>query len=100
MDLLFVRYADPFSFISGTIRTGRFCDFVTSFINTVREEKEEETMWQYFLHKVMDGSYSDFKERLKVRGEHKNMSERTIETTVIDSMNILKKLSPDKGGDA
>lgn len=100
MDRLFVRYADPFSFINGTIRTGRFEWFVMSFMKTTNEEKEEDTSWQYFLHKVFDGSYSDFKEQMKVRTNNQNMSERTIETTINESMNILKKLSPEKGGEA
>ena len=99
MDRLFVRYADPFSFINGMIRTGRFDEFVTSFMSTVQEEKEEDTKWQYFLHKVFEVSYSEFKERLKIRGDHQRMSERTIETTINSSMNILKKLSPEKGGE-
>lgn len=100
MDRLFVRYADPFSFINGMIRTGRFDWFVTSFMRTTNEEKEEETSWQYFLHKVFDGSYSDFRNRLKVRKDNQNLSERTIETTIIESMNILQKISAEKGGEA
>ena len=99
MDRLFVRYADPFSFINGMIRTGRFDEFVKSFMRTVQEEKEEDTKWQYFLHKVFDGSFAEFKERLKIRGDHQHMSERTIGTTINSSMNILKKLSPEKGGE-
>lgn len=99
MDLLFVRYADPFSFINGMIRTGRFDEFVLSFMKTVREEKEEETSWQYYLHRVLEGSYADFRNRMKNRNEHKQMSERTIETTIIESMNILSKISPEKGGE-
>ena len=100
MDLLFARYADPFSFINGMIRTGRFDEFVLTFTKTVNDEKNEEARWQYFLHKVFDGSYADFKNRMKVRGDHQNMSDRTIETTITESMNILKKLSTKKGGEA
>ena len=100
MDLLFVRYADPFSFINGMILSGRFEEFVSSFMNTIHEEKEDETMWQYFLHKVFDGSYSDFRESLKVRTDNQHLSARTIETTINQSMNILQKLSPEKGGEA
>lgn len=100
MDLLFVRYADPFSFINGMIRAGRLDSFVSSFMQKVREEKEEETSWQFYLHKVLDGSYTEFRERLKVRSNLQSMSGRTIETTINDSMNILKKLTPEKGGEA
>ena len=100
MDLLFVRYADPFSFINGMIRTGRLDSFVSSFMQKVREEKEEETSWQFYLHKVLDGSYTEFRERMKVKNNLRSMSGRTIETTINDSMNILKKLTPEKGGEA
>lgn len=99
MDLLYHRYASPFSFIDGMIQTGRFCEFVESFLDTVHKEKEEETSWQYFLHKVFSGSYSDFREGLENDTNNQNMSERTIETTIKHSMNILKNFNPEKGGD-
>ena len=100
MDLLFKRYADPFSFINGMILTGRFDEFVSSFMKTINDETEEDTQWQFFLHKVLEGSYEDFKNRIKIRTEHQNMSERTIETTVKHSMNILQNFNPEKGGEA
>ena len=99
MDRLFVRYADPFSFMNGMILTDRFDEFVVSFMQTTNEEKEEETSWQYFLHKVLDGSYSEFRGRIKNRADQQHLSERTIETTINESMNILSKISPEKGGE-
>ena len=98
MDLLYQRYASPFSFIDGMIQTGRFCEFVESFWQTVHKEKDEETSWQYFLHKVFEGSYADFKNELKTNSDHKNMTEQTIETTIKESMNILNKFNPEKEG--
>ena len=100
MDRLFERYADPFSFINGMILAGRFDEFVSSFTRTVYEEKEEETQWQFFLHKVLEGSFEDFKKGLKVQTDNQNMSALTFETTIKQSMNILQKLSPEKGGEA
>jgi hypothetical protein len=100
MDRLFERYADPFSFINGMILAGRFDEFVSSFTRTVYEEKEEETQWQFFLHKVLEGSFEDFKKGLKVQTDNQNMSAWTFETTIKQSMNILQKLSPEKGGEA
>ena len=97
MDLLFKRYASPFSFLDGVIRTGRFHDFVHFFWKTVHTEKDEEASWQYFLHKVFDGSFADFKEEMKITSENQNMSERTIETTINYSMNILNKFNPERG---
>ena len=100
MDLLFKRYASPFSFIDGMIQTGRFCEFVESFDRTIHAEKEEEASWQYFLHKVFEGSFEDFRNSMKNTNAHKNLSERTIETTVKNSMNILKNFNPTNGGEA
>jgi len=98
MDRLYQRYADPFSFIDGMIQTGRFCEFVNFFSKTVSEEKDEETSWQYYLHKVFEGSFADFKAEMKNTSEHQNMSERTMETTIKHSMNILNNFNPETGG--
>ena len=100
MDLLFVRYADPFSFINGMIRTGRFREFVESLWNTDAREKHDREIWEFFLHRVFDKSLDGFKEELRIDAMNRNMSARTFETTIIESMNILQKLSPEKGGEA
>ena len=99
MDLLFKRYASPFLFINGMIQTGRFCEFVYSFTKTINAEKEEETSWEFFLHRVFEGSYADFKEMLRNNKNNKNLSERTIETTVQHSMKILNNFNPDERGE-
>ena len=95
MDLLYQRYASPFSFVDGMIQTCRFSEFVDSFLEKVGKEKEEKLDWEYFLHKVWEGSYQEFKEEIKVNKQNQNMSKRTIETTVQDSLDILKNFSPE-----
>lgn len=100
MDLLYQRYADPFSFVDGMIRTGRLAEFVDQFITTTFKEKEKRNNWEYFLHKVWDDiSFTDFENGMKVDSENKHMTKEQIETTVKDSMNILKNFNPTKGGD-
>ena len=81
------------------IHTGRFCEFVDAFCQTVHDEKNEDTSWQYFLHKVFEGSYADFKAELKTNSENQNMSVRAIETTIKHSMDILRYFSPEEGGE-
>ena len=85
--------------MDGMIETGRFEEFVSSFVDTVNKEKEEKTNWEFFLHKVFDKSYGEFIDSIKVNNETKNMSVRTIETTVEESMNILKNFNPKEGGE-
>lgn len=100
MDLLYQRYASPFSFIDGMILSGRFDEFVMSFWNTSQEEKNEATLWEYYIHRVFEGSFEEFKKGLQNNIDHQNMSERTIETTINHTMNILNNFNPEKGGES
>ena len=61
MDLLFKRYANPFPFMDGMIQTGRFSEFVQQILEKTNSEREEQTAWEFFLHKVWEGSFADFK---------------------------------------
>lgn len=100
MDRLFARYADPFSFINGMIRTDRFNWFVSNLWETDVKEKNEREIWEFYLHRVYDKSLDSFKEELKINAANRTLSERTIETTVNYSMNILQNFNPEKGGEA
>lgn len=81
--------------MNGMINAERFCWFVSEFVKTVNQEKEDELDWQFFLHKVYDKSFAEFKKDIESNKEIKNMPKKTIETTVSDSMNILKNFKPD-----
>lgn len=107
MDLLFKRYADPFSFINGMILSGRFCDFVDDFIRTINreiedqnKEKEMQWHWELWLHRILDRSFNDYMNEIKNTQNNQNLSERTVETTIKHSMKILNNFNPEKGGDA
>lgn len=99
MDLLFQRYADPIPFVDGMIRTGRFHEFVVSFMKTVNREKEDQLDWDFFLHKVWEGSFKDFKEDIDTNKRNQAMSDQAMETTIKDSMKILQNFNPNEGGD-
>lgn len=96
MDALFKRYAHPFSFIDGYIMTGRFCEFIDNFVDTINKDKKDEAEWEIFLHKVWDKSFSEFKESITVDEKNQNMTPATIETTVAHSVNILKSFNPEE----
>ena len=100
MDLLFKRYASPFSFIDGYMQTGRFDEFVVELARTVNEEKEEETTWEFYLHKVSsEVSYKDFFEELENDKQNQNMSDEEKAETVKMAMNILNNFNPDERGE-
>lgn len=97
MDLLFSRYASPFSFIETMIQAGRFSEWVYETMKIVHDEREEKNMWEFFLHKVDEGSYQDFREGIKNDTNNQNMSAETIESTIQNSMDILNNFSPTGG---
>lgn len=88
MDLLFHRYASPFLLLDQLIPTGDLSDF----ISTIWEIREEEMQWQYFLSKVFDKSFEDFKETMKPQ---QGMTQKEIETTIKDSMSMMNTFIPE-----
>lgn len=93
MDLLFKRYADPFSLLTGYIQTSRFCEFIESFC----QQKVEDDRWEFYLHRVWDKSYTEFTEALRTTQDAQSMSEADVEATVKNSMNILGNFNPEQG---
>ena len=81
------------------ILANKFDEFIDSFIRKVYKEKNEKLTWEFFLHRVYDKSFNEFKEELKTDAENQNMSEEDIETTVQHSMNILNSFNPEEGGE-
>ena len=99
MDLLSKRYASPCFVLNGIIQTGRLLELVDEIMTITEEEKEEKVNWEFFLHKVFEGSFNDFLEAQKNNRQNQNLSQRTIETTIKHSMNILNNFNPENGGE-
>ncbi len=91
MDLLHKRYASPFSFLDSLICMGQFAAFAVFLLNKVEEEKSDSMMWDFFLHKVYDKSFVEFKEELSA-GTQKNdvMDEAKKEEIIARSEDILQ----------
>ena len=87
MDLLFSKYASPFSFIDPMIQTLRFSEFVDEFLTLESEKKE----WEFYLHKVFNKSFDEFKNSM----EQPKASEEQVETTVQNSISILQNFIPE-----
>lgn len=92
MDLLFKRYASPFSLMDGYIQTSRLCEFIFAVV----KQKEEDDRWEYYLHKVWNMSYSDFCRESQTSQDLRRMSEEDIETTLKKSIDILGNFNPEK----
>jgi len=92
MDLCCQRYggASPF-LLDGYIASGRFCEFVEEICEFDNDTK----MWELYLHKVFDKSFTEFKDPLK---PIEPMSKAKLEATITDSKNILDGLKPEERG--
>ena len=100
MDLLFKRYASPFSFIDGMMQSGRFDEFVVELIKTVNKEKEDESLWEFYLHKVSsETSFKEFAEEVKNDNKNQKMSEQDKASTVNMAMDILNNFIPTEGSE-
>lgn len=99
MDLLFKRYASPFLFVESMIQTDRFSEFVDEFVKTINSENEEKVNWDFYLHKVQEGSFKEFVDELETNNQNQEMSKETIESTVQQSMDILNNFNPVEGGE-
>ena len=86
--------------MDGMIQTGRFFFFVRSFCKEIHKEEEEKTLWEFYIHRVFEGSFNDFRAGIENDKKNRSMSEQAMETTIKHSMNILKNFSPEKGGES
>lgn len=80
--------------LDGMISTGRFTEFVYSFVKASNEEKEEKTIWECWLYKVHDKSLKEFKEELKLKTtESAAPTQFDIQETVKVSFKMLEGFS-------
>lgn len=91
MDLLFSRYASPFSLLDGVIYMRRF----SSFIDEMIESENEKILWDFYLHRVFDKSFAQFKRSFETHAVPP--SEERIEATVTESKSMLKQFIPGRG---
>ena len=57
----------------------------------INEEKEEQTKWEFFLHKVYDKSWKTFCDDLEISNNTKKVD---LGETLIKSKNMLNNFTP------
>ena len=91
MDLLFKRYASPFLLLDTLILTNSLSDYIDDLFTFIVEEKEEQTKWEFFLHKVYNKSWKEFCDEIEISNETKDVD---VGETVLKSKNILTNFTP------
>ena len=92
--MLFHRYASPMVILDKMILTRRFTEFVREFVLIKNEELEDQTRWEYWLHRVPDLSFSDFLERANGNKTESGMSNEKAAETVMESWGIIQGFDP------
>ncbi len=96
MDLLFKRYASPYTIIEDVIKCGRFSEFTTEFLKMHNEDVENETMWDWYLHHTfLDKTFEDFKKLLGVSHKPEQQEKIDFGATFNDSMFMLEGFVPE-----
>lgn len=86
---MFQRYSNPLILIDKMILTGRFNEFVGEIITMRNEEQEEKTLWEFYIHRVFDQSFRDWRNSLSTTTTEEVPTEEELIATVTGSMGIL-----------
>lgn len=96
MDLLFKRYASPFSIMEQMLDAGRFEKYIDELIGIRNEEKEEDTLWDMYIHhRFLDMSFNQYKAELGINEIQKKPVKADFETTIKESISILNNFVPE-----
>ena len=93
MDLLFKRYASPFSLLDIMIQSDKLDEFVITIINDENEQK----LWELYLHHGwLNKSFEEFKKDVlvPVTNSSNKTTEKEIEATINHSKEILNSFKP------
>lgn len=91
MDLLFHEYASPFLLLDGVIASGRFTEFIDTFMKQVREREKKE----FYIHKLPPWDERTWDEFCRDVDGHKEtiqnvkMSSEQLETTIRHSYSLM-----------
>ena len=88
MDLLFKRYASPFLLIDQMIVMNCFSDFI---LQTLKNDNED-LLWEFFLHKVQEKSFNEFKDEVEIQTTE--VTKEDLETTINYSIDLLQGFNP------
>lgn len=98
MDLLSKRYASPFSLLDNLIQAEQFNEWVEYFLNKQAKEDDDNRMWEFFLHKVFDKPFDEWKAEATSTDKSGNavsvMDEAKKEEIIKRSEGILNGFTP------
>lgn len=99
--MLYSRYANPSELMRLYIEQGRFGELVNDIIvsenkrrSDASKEMEEKTLWEYWLHRVYEMSYQDYRNTLNNINSTDVAPSVDLEKAVAESAQILNNFTP------
>lgn len=89
MDLLFKRYASPFSLLDNAIE----CDRLEDLVDGILEYSEEEKLWDIYCHTIYTNKKS-FYDFIKPTKKQEPITKDDLGAMIKDSKDILKNFKP------
>lgn len=92
--MLYQRYSNPVMLLDQMLQTGQFYEFIMEFIKIRNEERDEQTAWEFYLHRVFDKSFNEFMAETAPTPEPE-ATESNIEATVKHSYEMMENFHPE-----
>lgn len=73
------------------VETGQLVEFIDELVQIRTEERQEKTMWEYYLHRVYDMSFDEFVQQTKEPETPETMGKDRMVEIVKDSLDILAR---------
>lgn len=89
MDLIHKRYASPFPLLDSLIENRQFDEYVQFLLNKEAEDKNDRMLWEYYLHKVFDRSFDEFKKDTLAKSAGESRKNDAVDEAKRDE--IIKK---------
>lgn len=76
------------------ISTGSASAFIDDLFKIINKEDEEKIQWEFFLHKVFNETWGDFKSRLTT-AENEPENDVDLGEVFVKNMNMINNFKPD-----
>ena len=100
-DLLYQRYSNPLELLDLMIQSGRLEEFLHEMLHIRKEEMEDKSLWEAWLHKIWDMEWSDYYASRNKKSSTTNAAppKEKLTETVRTSEQILMNFCPYGGGE-
>lgn len=79
------------------VMTGRLEEYVNELIHLHNEEKEDQSLWEIWLHRIFDKNFAEFKNSLSGNNVTAAPTPEEMKSIAMDSRSILAGFVPDEG---